>query len=99
MQPGVVQTDLARQAGRKAPDSPQLPAGFAVWLAAHPNARELNGRFIWANWDINELLERKDEIQKRDLLTLTLKGWAEDLNAEELKKRAASVHRDADQKE
>ena len=96
MQPGVVATDLARQAGRKATDSPELPAGFAVWLSAHPDARELNGKFIWANWDITELLERKEEIQKRDLLTLTLKGWAEDLNAEELKRRAASVHRDAE---
>lgn len=99
MQPGVVATDLARQVGRKAPDSPELPAGFAVWLAAHPNARELNGKFVWANWDVNELLEMKDEIQKKDLLTLTLKGWADDLNAEELKRRAASVHRDADGKE
>jgi hypothetical protein len=96
MQPGVVATDLARQAGRKAPDSPELPAGFAVWLAACPRARELNGKFIWANWDIDEVLERTEEIQQRDLLTLTLKGWAEDCNAEELKRRAASVHRDAD---
>jgi hypothetical protein len=59
-------------------------------LAAHPNARNLNGKFIWANWDINEVLERAEEIQKRDLLTLTLKGWAEDFNAEELKGRAGS---------
>ena len=99
MQPGVVATDLARQAGRKAPDSPEMPAGFAVWLAAHPDARELNGKFMWANWDVNELLERKEEIQKRDLLTLTLKGWAEDTNAEELKRRAASVHRNAERKD
>lgn len=96
MQPGVVDTDLARAAGRKAPDKPELPAGFAVWLAAHPDARELNGKFVWANWDIDELLEKKVDIQKRDLLTLTLKGWAENENAEDLKQRAASVHRDAD---
>ena len=96
MQPGVVETDLARSVGRKAPDKPEMPAGFAVWLASNPNARALNGKFIWANWDVNELLEKKDEIQKRDLLTLTLKGWAEDMNAEDLKSRAASVHRDAD---
>ena len=99
MQPGVVATDLAKQAGRKAPDSPSLPAGFAVWLSASPEARRLNGRFIWANWDIDEVLEKIEEIQRRDLLTLTLKGWAEDVNAEELEKRAGSVHRDADKKE
>jgi NAD(P)-dependent dehydrogenase (short-subunit alcohol dehydrogenase family) len=90
MQPGVVATDLAAQAGRKAEDQPELPAGFAVWLVAHPDARKLNGKFIWANWDINEVLERVEEIQKRDLLTLTLKGWAEDFNAEDLKRRAGS---------
>ena len=99
MQPGVVATDLARQAGRKAPDSPELPAGFAVWLAASPRARELNGKFIWANWDIEEVLERKEEIQRKDLLTMSLKGWAEEYNAEDLKKIAGSVHRDADRKE
>ena len=90
MQPGVIATDLAAQAGRKGEDQAELPAGFAVWLAAHPNAKKLNGKFIWASWDINEVLEKADEIQDRDLLTLTLKGWAEDVNAEELKRRAGS---------
>ena len=89
MQPGVVGTDLARQAGRQAEDQAELPAGFAVWLAAHPNARKLNGKFIWANWDIDEVLERAEEIRERDLLSLTLKGWAEDMNAEEMKKTIA----------
>lgn len=74
MQPGVVQTDLAAAVGREAEDKVELPAGFAVWLAAHPDARKLNGRFIWAPWDVNEILENIEEIQKRDLLTLTLKG-------------------------
>ena len=96
LQPGVVATELARQAGRKAPDSPELPAGMAVWLAASKDARELNGRFLWANWDIDEVLKRKEEIQQKDLLTLTLKGWGEDVTAEELKRRAKSVHRNAD---
>lgn len=96
MQPGVVATKLARQAGRKAPDAPELPAGCAVWLATQPEARALNGRFLWANWDVDELLQRKDDIQQRGLLTLTLKGWADDASVEELTGRARSVHRDAD---
>lgn len=91
MQPGVVATDLARQAGRQAEDEPELPAGFAVWLAAHPDSRKLNGKFLWASWDINEVLEDVEEIQQRDLLTLTLKGWAEDTNADEMKKTIARV--------
>ncbi|KAK5730573.1 hypothetical protein LTR15_000510 [Elasticomyces elasticus] len=99
MQPGVVATDLARKAGRKAPDTPELPAGFAVWLATQPEAKAvLNGRFIWANWDVTELLGRRDEILSKDLLTLTLKGWGEDVSAEEMKRRAVSVHRDADKR-
>ncbi|KAK5136468.1 hypothetical protein LTR08_003113 [Meristemomyces frigidus] len=100
MQPGVVATDLAKQAGRSnAPDAPELPAGFAVWLATQPEAREVfNGKFLWANWDVNELLERK-ELVERGLLTLTLKGWAEDTSTEDMKRRAASVSRDADRKE
>ena len=96
MQPGVVATALAKQAGRKAPDSPELPAGFAVWLAAHPDAKELNGKFIWANYDVTELLEMKDKIHEKGLLTLTLKGWAEDSSDEDLKRMARSVHRDAE---
>lgn len=38
LQPGVVATELARKAGRKAPDDPNLPAGMAVWLAADSRA-------------------------------------------------------------
>ena len=101
MQPGVVATDLAAQAGRKGEDQPELPAGFAVWLAAHQDARKLNGKFIWATWDINEVLARVEEIQKRDLLTLTLKGWAEEFNGEDLKRMAGSgmIKTNADRKQ
>jgi hypothetical protein len=99
MQPGVVGTDLARQAGRKSEDQAELPAGFAVWLAAHPGARKLNGKFIWANWGIDEVFERVEDIQKRDLLSLTLKGWAEDTNAKEMKETNSRGHRNADRKE
>lgn len=84
MQPGVVATELARKSGRRAPDDPRLPAGMAVWLSASPEARELNGRFVWANWDVDELLERKEEIQKGSLLTMWLRGWADGCSAEEL---------------
>jgi NAD(P)-dependent dehydrogenase (short-subunit alcohol dehydrogenase family) len=89
MQPGVVATELARLAGRQAPDAPELPAGMGVWLATQPEKREevrrvLNGKFLWAYWDVDEMLQKGEEIERRDLLTLGLKGWAEDFNAEEL---------------
>lgn len=50
-----------------------LPAHFAVWLASE-EADFLKGRFLWANWDISELLERKKEILEQDLLRLDLGG-------------------------
>ena len=96
MQPGVVPTDLARSAGRKAFDSPELSAGLAVWLAANPAARALNGRFLWANWDVEEVLQRKKEIEEKDLLTISLRGWAEDVTAQQLIDRASSLSRDAE---
>nr|POE93007.1 short chain dehydrogenase andi [Quercus suber] len=102
VQPGRVATDLMKaHAGAetpKAPDEPELMAGFAVWLATNPEATALSGRFLWANWDVQELLERKDEIEQRDLLTLTSKGWAGDVTNQELKRRAAGLYDDSKRK-
>lgn len=35
-------------------DHEDLPGNFAVW-AASPEAAFLHGRFVWANWDVEEL--------------------------------------------
>lgn len=32
----------------------QLPAHFSVWLAS-PEAAPLSGRFLFANWDVEQL--------------------------------------------
>lgn len=32
----------------------KLPGNFAVW-AASTEAEFLHGRFVWANWDVDEL--------------------------------------------
>jgi NAD(P)-dependent dehydrogenase (short-subunit alcohol dehydrogenase family) len=55
-------------------DDVSLPAGFIVWLAS-PEARFLKGKFVWANWDVDELMERKEEIEGTPLLSLGLQGW------------------------
>jgi len=34
----------------------------------------LKGKFVWANWDAQELLERADEITSGRLLTIVLDG-------------------------
>ncbi len=46
-----------------------------VW-ASSPEAEFLKGRLVWANWDVDELKARKDEIIKQDKLVLSLAGWA-----------------------
>ncbi|KAL0929721.1 uncharacterized protein CTRU02_215364 [Colletotrichum truncatum] len=42
-------------------DDADLPADFVVW-AVSSEARFLNGRFVWVNWDVNELKDDKDTI-------------------------------------
>nr|POE47162.1 short chain dehydrogenase andi [Quercus suber] len=98
MQPGVVDTELARAAGRQAPDKPEMPAGCAVWLSTSPEAKVFNGRFLWANWDIDEMLAKRDEIEEGDLLRLSLKGWAEDVHSDELVRIASTLHNNARKK-
>jgi hypothetical protein len=51
-----------------------LPASFQVWLAAGTQADFLKGRFLWANWDVEELLARREEIEGSLLLKVQLTG-------------------------
>ncbi|KAL1864922.1 hypothetical protein VTK73DRAFT_5608 [Phialemonium thermophilum] len=55
-------------------DHVSLPASFIVWLAS-PEARFLRGKFLWANWDVDELKARAAEMEKSPLLTIGLNGW------------------------
>lgn len=51
-----------------------LPGHFAVWLAS-PEAAFLAGRFVWANWDVEELKARAKEIEESlNLLKIGLIG-------------------------
>jgi len=65
--PGAVYTELASEHFDKsvfeAWEDVKLPGQFAVWLAS-PEADFLNGRFAWAEWDVDELLELRDKIKK-----------------------------------
>jgi hypothetical protein len=53
----------------------ELPAHFCVWLAS-AEAKFLKGKFVWANWDVPELLQRAEEIRDSRLLTVGLAGVA-----------------------
>ena len=78
--PGAVFTEAVASAGNTAEmfpwDDVELPGKFAVWLAS-PEAEFLAGRFVWANWDVVELMERKKEIIEQDLLKLGVVAKAE----------------------
>jgi hypothetical protein len=58
-------------------DSAALAGGMAVWFASElsdPSVDRtwLGGRYISAIWDVDELMERKEEITTKDLLRLRL---------------------------
>ncbi|KIW89283.1 uncharacterized protein Z519_10136 [Cladophialophora bantiana CBS 173.52] len=82
--PGVIATKMAEKvmgdlnqlpAGDLL-DEPELPANFMVWLAS-PEADFLkSGRFLWCNWDVEELIARKAEIEAdQALFRITIGGW------------------------
>ncbi|CAI6335357.1 unnamed protein product [Periconia digitata] len=87
--PGVVKTKLFENAGLDAEvlpmDGAELAGGFMVWLAAKTGGfaadgrefglkRDLTGRFLCSNWDVEELEARSGKIG-RDENTVTLAGF------------------------
>ncbi len=77
--PGVL---VATAMGQKAVDAGvvlpaddlDLAADFIVW-AASSQAEWLRGKMVWSNWDVDELMKRKEEILAGGKLTLGLNGW------------------------
>ncbi|SMY20975.1 unnamed protein product [Zymoseptoria tritici ST99CH_1A5] len=67
IQPGVFYTSSAKRAGTSETafewDDIRLPGNFVVWLSGSEGAF-LHGRFLWANWDVDELIELKDKVAK-----------------------------------
>ncbi|KAH0437788.1 nadp(+)-dependent dehydrogenase [Colletotrichum camelliae] len=75
--PGLIQTPMAEElekAGLKFPyDDISLPADFLVWVASQ-EAAFLNGKFVFANWDVKELKASAEKIEGGADLSLMLKG-------------------------
>ncbi|KAI7545776.1 hypothetical protein KC331_g6016 [Hortaea werneckii] len=64
MHPGAIYTPtVAKKMGQN--DFPwediDLPANFSLWLSSG-QADFLHGRFVWAQWDVDELIALKDRI-------------------------------------
>jgi NAD(P)-dependent dehydrogenase (short-subunit alcohol dehydrogenase family) len=74
--PGGVPTTLAKNMPKEIHstlvDEPELAAGFIVWLCSG-KADWAKGRYLSSNWDVNELLQMKDQIIKDDLLVNRLR--------------------------
>ncbi|KAF2488334.1 NAD(P)-binding protein [Lophium mytilinum] len=74
--PGMIVTDMAEshpEVLHFCGDTVELAAGTAVYLAS-PQAQFLSGRYMSANWDVDDLEARKTEIIEGDLLKMDLKG-------------------------
>ena len=55
-------------------DDFSLPAGFIVWSVS-AEVEFLKKRILWANWDVDELKERKAEFEGTQKFTMQLAGW------------------------
>ncbi len=51
----------------------ELPGQFLVWLASE-EAKFLKNRYVWVNWDVEELKSRAEEIESTSLLQVGLGG-------------------------
>jgi NADP-dependent 3-hydroxy acid dehydrogenase YdfG len=75
--PGQIDTDgFARSGAKEAPVMTDgiLAGHFFAW-AATDEAEFLSGRFVWAEWDVEELMRKKEEILDKDLLLITVDGF------------------------
>ncbi|KAH7413157.1 putative oxidoreductase ucpA [Cadophora sp. MPI-SDFR-AT-0126] len=72
--PGIVLTDMTLDAFRPyAKDTPELVGGLGVWLSTE-KAEFLNGRYIEANWSVDDLVARKEEIVGKGKLSVKLEA-------------------------
>jgi len=77
--PGGVLTVLAKNMPKELHsnlvDEPDLAAGFIVWLCSG-RADWAKGRYLSSNWDVDELMQLKDQIVEDDLLVNRLRTKA-----------------------
>ncbi|KAB5546817.1 hypothetical protein GE09DRAFT_1174752 [Coniochaeta sp. 2T2.1] len=70
--PGIVGTEIDPNIP-VGPDTVELPAHFLVWIASS-EAAFLRKKLVRANWDVEELKARAEEIQSSSLLRVSLTG-------------------------
>ncbi|CAG9954006.1 unnamed protein product [Clonostachys rosea f. rosea IK726] len=80
IQPGVVASDMNTKHGAPPQDEAELPGQFCVWLASK-EAKFLKNRYVWANWDVDELKSRAQEIESSFLFKIKLMAWIYEFSA------------------
>ncbi|KAG6355516.1 hypothetical protein INS49_003478 [Diaporthe citri] len=77
--PGVVESDMLTKSGLGAlgvpVDEPDLAGHFVNWVAS-AEGEFLRGKYLWVNWDVDELKARKEELRAPRKLVTGLVGWA-----------------------
>lgn len=77
--PGQIESDGFERSGAPLPPDGmtdgKMAAEFYAW-AATSETDGLSGRFLWAEWDIDELKAKKAEILEKDLLLMTVDGFS-----------------------
>ncbi|KAK8054536.1 NAD(P)-binding protein [Apiospora phragmitis] len=78
--PGLIRSPMSLKFAAGAEGLPwtdvELSGDFVNW-ATSSEAAFLKDRFVHVNWDVEELLQRKADVEKDPFLfTVTLKGWA-----------------------
>lgn len=56
-------------------ETADLAGSFLVWVTS-AEGEFLKGKFLWVNWDVEELKARKDEFRNPNKLVTGLVGWA-----------------------
>ncbi|KAL8847783.1 MAG: hypothetical protein Q9221_007182 [Calogaya cf. arnoldii] len=71
--PGVADAEKVQVSGDQADEQPMTTAHFLVWMASQ-EARFLGGKTVCANWDVEELKARADEIWNGLVMTAGILG-------------------------
>lgn len=77
LHPGVLDTEMTIDSFKRfALDTPELVGGMGVWLAGWEKAERgfLSGRFVSANWDVDDLVAKRQEIIRGELLKMDIKA-------------------------
>ncbi|PVH97498.1 NAD(P)-binding protein [Periconia macrospinosa] len=77
--PGIIVTPMLEKTARDYSNLPldtaELAAHFLVWLSQTDKTRFLHGKFVYSNWDVDELSAKAAEVQKPFEHTVGVIGW------------------------